>query len=89
MKGKGLTFGGFPIEFEVIEGDVLVTCKGVTGTLSEMEAFINRKGTEPCRFGEAKIKAWVNKQVRIDCLIEEMSHIKFLIKHAKELQNGN
>lgn len=40
QESKQLTFGGWPVEFRVVEEEVLINCKNVTGTYSQAKAFV-------------------------------------------------
>ena len=86
-KHDNLTFGGHTIYSEKIGDIIYIEVKGVKGTLTEMEKFINAKDRLRRYFGGAKIRNWENGCIRIDCLIEEREVVKFLIKNIKEYYN--
>lgn len=83
-----MTFGGYPITFEYINGDVLVTCKGVTGSLSQAKNFLKPKGgIVQHYFGTSKIYNRPNKMVRIDCLEDTRKQFLFIYKQAELFKN--
>lgn len=81
-----LTFGGYPIEMELIDGEVYVTCKGVIGTDTQIKKFLKNKSGGRYKFGESSIKCYPNKMVRIDCLSDTKEQIKFLYEQAQLLK---
>lgn len=82
---RELTFGGHPVEFKVIDDEVYITCKGVTGTLTQVENFLKQRGTNH-KFGKSKIRFWRNGMVKIDCLEDTKTKISNLAFHAKKLK---
>jgi hypothetical protein len=88
MEDKGLTFGGFPMTFELIDGEVYATCKGVTGSLTQVEKFLKKKDKTRCYFGVARMTGYPNKMVKIDCLKDTKEQLKFLFNHAKQIQEN-
>ena len=80
LKNTNLKFGGYPITTEKIGDTIYVNVKGVTGTLNEMEDYINAKDYRKRRyFGGSKIRTWKKGSIRIDCLIETRENIQNLI----------
>lgn len=84
---ENLTFGGYPVEFKVVDNEVYITCKGVTGTLTQVNNFFKGRGTNHM-FGQSKIRSWRDKMIKIDCLQDTRSQMKYLQTHAKQLKNG-
>lgn len=82
-----LTFGGFPVEFERRDDEVYVHCKGVVGTLSQAEEFINDKLNRRHYFGTSKIRNWRNNQIRIDCLQDSRNKFNEILNKAKQFKN--
>ena len=82
-----LTFGGYPIEMELIDDEVYVTCKGVTGTASQIKTFLKNKSGGRYKFGDSSIKCYPNKIVRIDCLSDTKEQIKFLYEQSQKLKD--
>ena len=80
------TFGGYPIEVEVIGDDAILTCKGVIGKLSEIEAFL-KKSNYPSNiypFGDkCLIEAEDNDYVRIACLRESRAATKKMVEDCR------
>jgi len=87
-KHDNLTFGGHPIYSEEIDGVIYIEVKGVKGTLTEIESFINAKDRLIRYFGDSKIRNWEKGQIRIDCLTEEKKIVKKLIQNIKEYYNA-
>jgi hypothetical protein len=86
---KDLSFAGYPVTMELIGDEVYVTCKGVTGTLTQARGFIsNSKSGIIHYFGVAKIKRGKEKTVNIDCLNDTMKKFINIYKQAKHLKNG-
>lgn len=91
MAEKELTFGGYKVKFKVIDDgeDVEITCKKLTGLLSQVTTFLNcqrNKSMMDCYFGKSLMRG-EGRQVTIDCLEDTRTQIKFLYTHAKNLQN--
>lgn len=84
---KELTFGEFPVTLSLEEGEVYITCKTITGTLTEIETFFNDRGTHRCLFGGAKIRLWSKNAVRIDCLEDNIIQAKIILLKAKQLKH--
>lgn len=84
-----LTFGDHPIHMELINDEVLITCKGITGTLTQGHDFLNRKKNTRCFFGESKIRSYPNQIVKIDCLEDTLSQFILIYEQALLLKNGN
>jgi len=84
---KELTFGGFPVEMELIDDEVYVTCKGVTGSLTQAEKYLENKKGEKFYFGESRIRNYPNKMVKIDCLIDSLENFLQIYEHAKKFKN--
>jgi len=85
---EDLTFGGHPVEFEVKENEVFITCKGVTGTLTQVNNFLKGRGQNH-KFGQCKIRFWKDRKIRIDCLEDTKVQMKHLQAYAKQLKDGN
>ncbi len=81
-----LTFNGFPITFDIVDGEVLITCKGVTATLEQGHLFMNKQGSERCFFGECRIRSYPNKMVKIDCLTDTLENFKTIYKEAQKIK---
>lgn len=84
-----LTFGGHKMEFEVVGKEVFITCKKVTGTLSEVLAFKAKKNKGVIySFGKTKIKR-VNKDfIQVGCLIDSKNKVTEIVEHCNKLKNG-
>jgi hypothetical protein len=82
-----LTFCNFPVEMELVGDEVYVSCKGVTGTLTQAELYLDNEKGKKFYFGESRIRNYPDKMVKIDCLID--TRVKFLqiYKEAKKLKN--
>ncbi len=82
-----LTFGGYPVEFTKQDGEIYITCKGVTGTLTQIEKFLKKKSKTRYKFGNSNIRSYPKKIIRIDCLFDTKQQIEFLYKQAQQLKN--
>jgi hypothetical protein len=83
-----IIFNGYPVVFETINGEVYVTCKGVTGSLRQIENFMKCKKSKRVKyFGESKVRQWNKGLVKIDCLEDTNEKVIEIYKHAKELKN--
>jgi len=83
-----ITFNSYPMDFKLVGDEVFITCKNVTGTLTQIEKFRNNKLNRRCYFGECKVRNWRNKMVKIDCLEDTREKIELIYKHAKEIKDG-
>jgi len=88
MDNQELTFGGYPITFTKVDGEILITCKGLTGTLTQIDNFLKKKTITRYKFGDSNIRTCPDKKVRIDCLTDTKKQMEFLYKQAQELKNG-
>lgn len=68
MVNENLTFGGYPLTFEKKDGEVYITCKGLTGTIKQVNEFFRNKSNSKYYFWSAKIRNFPNKRVKINCL---------------------
>lgn len=85
-----LTFGGYPVDFKVVNGEVYITCKGVTGTLTQVQAFLSDKQMrKQHKFGKSIIKPIRGKMVKIDCLRDKKRQMKALRDYAIKLKSNN
>lgn len=83
-----MTFGGFPVEIKFQDDEVFVTCKGVTGTLTQARHFLKRKGNlNKYYFGESRIRMRPDKRVRIDCLEDSFRQFTFIYEQAEKLKH--
>ena len=82
-----ITFNGFPVTFEAIDGEIFISCKGVTGTLSDVDRFFNSKSKHARRFGTSKIRLWNKGFVKIDCLEDTLEKGKEIFNYAKKLKD--
>lgn len=82
-----ITFNGHPVTMDLIDDEVYITCKGVVGTLSQAKEYIENKKHGKFYFGEARIRNYPDKKVKIDCLIDDYSKILQIYKQAKQLKN--
>jgi len=81
------TFGEYPVSFVKNDGEVYITCKGVTGTLTQLENhLINHKKYK--RFGESKI-TYKDSKVHIDCLSDTEEKFNNLINYGREVRSSN
>lgn len=78
-----LTFGGYPIELEWVDNEVLIHCKGLTGTLTQVEGFIKEKNGKRHFFDKSKIRKWRNHEIKIDCLQDSKEQFNYLYEQAK------
>lgn len=83
-----LKFAGYPITLEQINDEIFINCKGLTGTLSQVEEFLSDINNKRHYFGKAKIRRWRNAQIRIDCLIDDYSQFIYLYEQVKQFKNG-
>lgn len=84
---KEMTFAGYPVTMELIDDEVYVTCKGVTGSLEQGHAFLNGSKNDKYYFGAAKIINTPNKKVKIDCLEDKKEQFIYIYKQAKQFKN--
>ena len=84
-----LTFGGEPVILEWVDGEVLIKCKNVIGTLTQVEGFINEKGYVRHYFGECKIRKWTDHKIKIDCLEDTKENFKKLYEQAEAYKTIN
>jgi len=84
MKNEELFFGGYPITLELIGEEVIIHCKNVTGTLSQIEGFLNDKTWKRHYFGDCKIRRWRNNEIKIDCLKDSEENFLKLYKQIKK-----
>lgn len=87
IMNKQLTFGGYPVEMELIGDVVQITCKGVTGTDKQVEIFLKNKSNGRYKFGESNIRKYPKKIVRIDCLKDTKAQMEFLYEQAQLLKD--
>ena len=84
---KELTFGGYPVTMELIDDEVYITCKGVTGSLEEGDNFLNGPKNKKYYFGVAKIRKTSDKVVKIDCLEDTKEQFILIYKQAKQFKD--
>jgi len=84
-----LTFGDYPVYMEVIGEEVFITCKGITGTLTQGHKFLNKEKKTRYYFGVCRIRSYPNKIVKIDCLEDTLTQFLLIYKEALKLKNGN
>jgi len=83
-----ITFGGHTLVFEVVGDEVYITCKNVTGTLTQALAFKNRKNNRLVyNFGNAKVKPIGKELVQVGCLTDSKNKINEIINHCNELKD--
>lgn len=76
------TFGGHPVEVDIFDGEVLVTCKGVTGTLDQMDHWLHnhyRDNFQKYYFGVGDKMSEIirdGERVKIACLEDEYLDFK-------------
>lgn len=87
VKEDNYTFNGFPVTMQYLDGEVYVTCKGVVGTLSQADKFMENKKNEKFYFGESRIRRYPDKMIKIDCLYDKYSKFVEIYNRAKELKN--
>lgn len=91
VKNQNLpTFNDYPVTFSMGPNDeVYVDCKGVKGSLSESEAFLNRDGDDgEYSFGIAKITR-IKNIVHVDCLSDTIKKFEYLVKKARQFKIEN
>jgi hypothetical protein len=73
-----VTFGGYPVELSFIGNNTLVTCKGVTGTIDQLDYWLhnhNKNNFEKFYFGIgdklSEIVRNKDNDVEIACLKED------------------
>jgi hypothetical protein len=77
-----ITFGNYPVEFSIKDDEVYISCKGVVGTLSQVEGFIKDKFKKLRHyFGKSKIRHWHKGLVKIDCLEDTEEKVILIYKH--------
>jgi hypothetical protein len=84
---KKLTFAGYPVTMELIDDEVYVTCKGVTGSLSQATAYLEKKKKEKYYFGESRIRSYPDKMVKIDCLMDTFGKFLEIYEQAKKFRD--
>ena len=84
-----LTFAGFPVEFKMEGDEVLVICKGITGTFTQGHAFLNKKKSTRHYFGDCIIRSYPNKIVKIDCLKDTLEQFTLIYEQALKLKDGD
>jgi hypothetical protein len=88
-----LTFGDYPVTTKNLGSDVLINCKGVTGTLSQLTAWLDNHANDPYakfQFGMgSKISDIIidGTNVKIACLQEDYSTFKKKISILKKQNN--
>lgn len=83
---NNLTFGGYPITLEIIDNVVHITCKGVTGTEDQVLTFLRNKTKERYKFGNSYIKSYPKQKVRIDCLTDTKTQVKFIYQQTQKFK---
>lgn len=83
-----LTFGGYPLKVIFLEGTTIIKCKGVSGTLNQIELFLNGKPHEVFYFGESKMVRLRLGEVEIDCLKDTMDNINEVYTKLKKQENA-
>lgn len=81
-----LTFNGYPVSLELIDGEVYVTCKGVTGSLTQAEKYLDNEKGKKFYFGESRIRNYPDKMVKIDCLIDTFENFYKIYETAKQFK---
>jgi hypothetical protein len=78
-------FGGYPVDIEVRGDDAILTCKGVTGKLSQLEAYMQKKNypSNYYPFGDNCHIEEEGKFIRIACLKESRSMINRLVSQLR------
>lgn len=83
-----ITFGGHTVAFKVVGDEIYITCKNVTGTLTQALAFKNKKNNRLVyNFGKAKIKSIGKDLIQVGCLTDSKKKINEIINHCKELKD--
>lgn len=83
-----VTFGGHNLEFKVVGDEIYIKCKNVTGTLTQVLAFKNKKNNGLIfSFGKAKIKSVDKSLVQVGCLTDSRKKINEIINHCKKLRD--
>lgn len=88
-----ITFGGYPVEYRTIGDECFVSCKGVVGTMSQLERWLDNHLSDPYTkfyFGRGdKLSEIVRDgdDVKIACLRENYS--KFVTKLTKFIHEYN
>ena len=88
MENESLSFGGYPIILERKDDEILIHCKNITGTLSQIEGFINEQSWKRHYFGQCKIRNWRNGEIKIDCLKDTKKNFINLYELIKVYKNG-
>lgn len=85
-----LTFNDYPVTMEYKDGEVFITCKSVTGTLTQGHEFLNKSKYKKHRyyFGDSKIRSYPNKMVKIDCLTDTLEQFTLIYEQAQKLKDG-
>jgi hypothetical protein len=84
---REMTFAGYPVTMELIDDEVYVTCKTVTGSLEQGHAFLNGSKNKTYYFGDSKIVNTTNKKVKIDCLEDTKEQFIYIYKQAKQFKD--
>jgi hypothetical protein len=84
---REMTFAGYPVTMELIDDEVYVTCKSVTGSLEQGHAFLNGSKREKYYFGNSRIVNSSNNKVKIDCLEDTKEQFIYIYKQAKQFKN--
>ena len=91
---SNLTFGSYDVETRKIGEETFVSCKGVIGTLSQLENWLDNHKSEPFKkfhFGMgSKLSEIVidGDYVKIACLQEDYSSFRKKVSLLKNNKNG-
>lgn len=82
-----MTFAGHELEFKLVDGEVYITCKNITGTYSEIMAFKNKTNpTGVYHFGSALSKQRARNFLQVGCLLDSLTKVDEIIKHCEKLK---
>lgn len=86
---KELTFGNYPVELKLVDTEIEITCKGVTGTFTQCDKYMKRtKGKNfSYKFGDYNIIR-TEKGYKIACLRGSLEESERIIAECKELLNN-
>jgi len=84
-----MTFSGHDLEFKLLDGEVYIKCKHITGTYSEILAFKNKTNpTGVYYFGEALSKQRAGKFIQVGCLLDSLAKVDEIIKECEKIKNN-
>lgn len=78
-----IEFGGYPVETRVVGGEVIIRCKQVIGTLSQVEDFMEGRSF---KFGIRGTTTYISDDgvwAKIGCLKDTSENFKLLYNKIK------